>query len=62
MNTTANTVNNAVMAKKIRIQRAAGEHMENVKEGFKKFWIAFTDTKIENPYGLTPEMQAKMYL
>ena len=62
MNTAANAVNNSVVTRNIRTQAVVGKHMESLKEGLKKFWKAFTDTEIENTYGLSPDMQAKLYL
>ena len=62
MNTAANAINNSVVTKNIRMQAVAGKKMENFKEGLQKFWKAFTDTEIENSYGLSPDMQAKLYL
>ena len=62
MNTAASAINNSVVTKNIRMQAVAGKKMENFKEGLKKFWKAFTDTEIENTYGLSPDMQAKLYL
>lgn len=62
MNTAANVINDSVVTKNIHMQAVAGKRMESFKEGFKKFWKAFINTEIENTYGLSSDMQAKLYL